>query len=91
MKTERIIGKQPDAIGGDYATTCLPEDHQGAVSLVVSDGHGQRVIEAVFPSLVEASAAACYAVSPAGGYSQVELVDGTGQPVSHTGWQDWAL
>lgn len=91
MQSARIIGKQPDAIGGDYATTILPEDHQGPVSLVVRNSKGKRAIEATFPNLTEANTAACYAVSPDGGFSEVELTDGAGHPVTHTDWQKWAL
>lgn len=91
MQTVRIIGKQPDEIGGDYATTILPEDHQGPVSMVVRSTEGRRSIEATFPNLMEASIAASYAVSPDGGYSEVELVDGAGHPVTHLDWHEWAL
>ncbi|SCW89733.1 hypothetical protein SAMN05216370_0074 [Pseudomonas peli] len=91
MQPTRIICKQPDAIGGDYATTILPEDHQGPVSLVVRNSKGKRAIEATFPTLKEANTAACYAVSPGGGYSEVEIIDGAGHPVTHTDWQEWAM
>ncbi len=91
MPTERIVAKQPDVIGGDYATTMLPEDHQGPVSMKVRGCKRNNGIEATFPTLQQATTAAAYAISPNGGYSGVELIDGAGQPVTHADWQDWAL
>lgn len=91
MPTERIVAKQPEVIGGDYATTILPEDHQGPVSMKVEGNDGNHTIEATFPTLQQAMTAASYAISPNGGYSGVELIDGVGQPVTHVDWQDWAL
>lgn len=91
MARERIVAKQPDAIGGDYATTVLSEDHQGPVSMRVRGSEGDHKIEATFPTLQQATIAASYAISPAGGYSDVVLIDGAGQQVTHADWQDWAL
>tara|TARA_Y100000780_G_scaffold119536_1_gene107817 strand:+ start:1958 stop:2233 length:276 start_codon:yes stop_codon:yes gene_type:complete len=91
MPTERIVAKQPDEIGGDYATTVLPEGHQGPVSMQVRGCKGDHEIEATFPTLHQATMAASYAISPDGGYSDVVLIDGTGQQVTHADWQEWAL
>lgn len=88
----RVIGKQPDEIGGDYATTELPENYDGRVALTCEkrNGEGRRTL-AVFPTLSQAHLAACYAVCPSGGYSQVELIDAGDQAVTHEDWQDWAF
>jgi len=91
MATERIVAKQPDEIGGDYATIVLSEDHQGPVSMRVRGREGDHKIEATFPTLHQATIAAGYALSPDGGYSDVVLIDGAGQQVTHSDWQDWAL
>lgn len=91
MPIERIVAKQPDAIGGDYATTVLPEDHQGAVSMRVQSSGGGHKIEATFPTLQQATIAASYAISPDGGHSDVVLIDGAGRQVTHADWQDWAF
>lgn len=91
MATERIVAKQPEVIGGDYATTVLSEDHQGPVSMRVSGREGRHIIEATFPTLRQAVIAASYAISPDGGYSDVALIDGAGREVTHADWQDWAL
>jgi hypothetical protein len=90
--TTRKIGKQPDEIGGDYATTELPEDYIGPVALIAAKRNdpGKRTL-AVFPTLSQACIAASYAVSPDGGYSEVELVEAGEQVVTHDDWQDWAF
>lgn len=87
----RVIAKNPDVVGGDCATTILSEDHQGPVSIKVRTPKGDHAIEATFPNLQQATTAASYAVSPNGGYSDVELIDGADRPVTHADWQDWAL
>lgn len=91
MPTERIVAKQPDVIGGDYATTMLSKDHHGPVSMMIRGRNGHHEIEATFPNLQQATLAASYAISPDGGYSDVVLVDGSGQQVTHADWQVWAL
>lgn len=91
MLAGRTIAKRPEEIGDDYAITALPESHQGPVSMWVSDCKGGHEIEATFPNLQQATRAASYAISPNGGYSDVVLVDGNGEQVTHADWQDWAL
>ena len=83
MATERIVAKQPGAIGCDYATTVLSEDHQGQASMRVRGCEGGHKIEATFPTLHQAIIAASYAISPDGGYSDVVLIDCVGQLVTH--------
>lgn len=86
--TTRIIAKISDEIGGDTAVSTLPEEWEGAAKLVYDGSCGRYC--AVFPSLGEAVHAASYAITPDGGYSNVEVIEpDRGETVTHLSAQDW--
>ena len=87
----RTIASILDNIGGDYATTELPEDYVGACSLQSENPIGTFKTLAVFPSFDEACTAASYAIAPDGGYSNVTVAAAPTERVTHQTWDDWAF
>lgn len=88
---DRVIARAPDYFGGHTATTSLPLGHKGPVSMACQDHALHERAIATFTSFDQALKAACYAISPDGGYSGVSLVDGAGQQITHQDWQEWAF
>ena len=83
--TELIIYTAPEILGAHTVWSTLSEDYTGLCALV-----SVGVELAVFPNLAEASAAARYAVSPNGGYSEVKIVPAApGRQISHPSFLEW--
>lgn len=87
----RTIASIPDEIGGDYATTDLPEGYVGTCALQSENPIGTFNTLAIFPSLQEACTAASYAISPDGGYSNVTVAAAPTESATHQKWDDWAF
>ena len=85
----RIIHKSPDEIGGHCAYSEIPVGYEGKCAIYNGECFPEREM-AVFPSQQEAEAAARYAITPDGGYSEVtaKVADESSQ-ITHPSWIDW--
>lgn len=82
---ELIIYTALEILGAHSVWSTLGEDHTGSCALVSAG-----VELAVFPDFSESFAAAMYAVSPDGGYSEVEIVPAApGRQITHHTLLDW--
>jgi hypothetical protein len=85
----RIIHKSPDEIGGDCAYSEIPVEYEGKCAIFNGECFPEREM-AVFPNRREAEAAARYATTPDGGYSDVTAkVADKSSPITHKSWIDW--
>lgn len=84
-KHRRIVASIPEILGGNIATTGLPEDYDGPTKMLY-DRHA-----AVFPTQADAITAAGAALRPdIGGFSTVSLVAAApGEDITHQSVMDW--
>ena len=85
----RVIHECPDEIGGHCAYSEIPVGYEGKCAIYNGGCFPEKEM-AVFPSQPEAEAAARYATTPDGGYSEVtaKVADKTAQ-ITHQTWLDW--
>ncbi len=87
----RVVAQNAEQLGGDTATTELPEDYVGNCALVTQEFSGRKV-HAVFPSLEQACFAAGFAINPMmGGYGSVTIEAASHIPITHLSWDDWTF
>jgi hypothetical protein len=85
----RIINECPDEIGGHRAYSEIPVGYEGKCAIYNGECFPEKEM-AVFPSRREAEAAARYAITPDGGYSDVTAkVAPPSSPITHQFWIDW--
>jgi len=76
---EQIVARIRDELGGEYATSRVPEGHTGTCALFYRGRFGQHC--AIFPSYRQAAAAARMAIDPTiGGYGDVRIDLGVKAP-----------
>lgn len=88
MESQRngiVIAQIADQIGGDLATSFLPEGYSGHCAIVTESTSD---VIAVLSSGIEAFRVAAYAITPDGGYGSVGIHP-TQEDETHTSLLDW--
>lgn len=82
-----ILNQMSDVIGGDVAVSEVPENYSGCCAVV--DRNDKQIT--IMPTVNDAIRAACYAITPDGGYCGVRVLPAPGATPTHADFYDWAF